>query len=134
MNSSPQKEAIYPVLSPPSSIEGGDAGLGAAEDEGVDVVRALIGVDRLQIHDVADDVVLVRDAVAAMHVARRPGDLQCLAAAVALQERDHLGRGPALVLEAAEAQARMEAQGDLGLHVDELLLDELVRRERPAEL
>ena len=55
----------------------------------------LVGVDGLQVHDVADDVVLVRDAVAAQHVAGVAGDVQRLAARVALDQRDHLRRGPA---------------------------------------
>ena len=46
-------------FSKPASGEGLDAGLGAAEDEGVDVVGALVGVDGLQVEDVADHVVLV---------------------------------------------------------------------------
>src|SRR6185437_6953515 len=44
------------------------------------------------------------------------------------------GGRAAFVLEAAETQAGMQAERDLGLHVDELLLDELVGGERPAEL
>src|SRR3546814_8102118 len=34
-------------------------------------MRALVSVDRLEIHDVTDDAVLVRNPVAAVHVARR---------------------------------------------------------------
>lgn len=75
--------------------EGLDAGDGAAEDEGVDVVRALVGVDGLQVHDVPDDVVLVLDAVAAEHVAAGARNVQRFAARVALQQRDHLRRRPA---------------------------------------
>src|SRR5579862_6410973 len=111
-----------------------DARLRAAEDEGMDVVRALVGVDRLEVQDVADHAELVGDAVAAMHVAGDAGDIQCLAAIVALQQRDHLGRRLALVLEPAEAERRRQAERDLGLHVGELLLDQLVGGERPAEL
>src|SRR5512134_652537 len=54
--------------------------LGTAENQGMDIMSALIGIDGLQVHDVADDVVLVGDAVPAMHIPCRPGDLQCLAA------------------------------------------------------
>src|SRR6266851_6368721 len=64
--------------------ERSDAGLGAAEDQGVDVVGAFIGVDRLEVHHVTDHVVLVGDAVAAMHVAGGAGDVERLAAIVAL--------------------------------------------------
>ena len=48
-------------------------GLRAAEDQRVHVVRALIRVDRFQVHHVADHVVLVGHAVAAVHVARHRG-------------------------------------------------------------
>src|SRR5690606_34416907 len=40
----------------------------------------------------------------------------------------------AFVLEPPEAQAALQAERYLGLHVGELLLDQLVRRERTAEL
>jgi hypothetical protein len=58
-----------------SAGEGGDPGLGAAEDQGVDVVGAFVGIDRFEVHHVADHVVLVGDAVAAVHVAGGPGDV-----------------------------------------------------------
>ncbi len=45
-----------------------------------------------------------------------------------------LHRGAAFVLHAPEAQAALQAEGDLGLHVGELFLDQLVGRQRPAEL
>src|SRR5204863_582099 len=45
-----------------------------------------------------------------------------------------LGRILALVLEAAQTQAALQPERDLGLHVGELLLDQLVRGEWPAEL
>ena len=47
--------------------------------QGVYVVRALVRVDRFEVHDVADDVVLVLDAVAPEHVACRASDGQSLA-------------------------------------------------------
>src|SRR5258706_15502661 len=57
-----------------SRLKRRDARLRAAQDQGVDVVRALVGVDGLEVHDVADHVVFVGDAVAAGHVARHPPD------------------------------------------------------------
>ena len=100
----------------------------------MDVVGALVGVDHLQVHHVADDAELVGDAVAAEHVARHARHVERLAAGVALHDRGDLDRGGALVLHAAEAQAALQAERDLGLHVGELLLDELVGGERAAEL
>src|SRR5688572_6863399 len=114
--------------------EGLDPGLRPAEDQGVDVVRALVGIDNFEIYHMADHAELVRDAVAAQHVARRARDVQRLAAGVALHDRGDLGRGRALVLHAPQAQAALQAERDLGLHVGELLLHQLVGGERPAEL
>ena len=72
-----------------------------------------------------DDVVLVGDAVAAEHVPALPRDVERLAAVVALQQRNHLGRVVALVLEPTQLQARLKAERDLGERVGHLLLDEL---------
>src|SRR6185369_10381913 len=61
-------------------------------------------------------------------------DLERLAAGVALHDRRDLRRRLALVLEAPEPQATLQPDRDLGLHVGKLLLDQLIRGERPAEL
>src|SRR5205085_5083100 len=90
----------------PLAAEGRDPGLGPTEDQRMDVVRALVSIDRLQVHHVANHVVLVVDAVAAMHVAGEAGDIEGLAAIVALQQRDRLGRAAVLVFQPAEPQAR----------------------------
>src|SRR3954452_11304063 len=116
------------------SAESRNAGLGAAEDQRVDVVRALVSVDGLQIDQMADDVELVVDAVAAVHVAGEAGDIERLAAIVALEHRDRFGWAAILVLEPAEPEAGVQTERDLGLHVDELFLDQLVGGERAAEL
>src|SRR6266481_1166879 len=99
-----------PILRSPidASPERRDAGLRPPEDEGMNVVRAFIGVDRLEIHHVADDVILVRDAIAAVHVPGDPGDVERLAAIVALQQRDHLRRRASFVLEPTQPQAGVE--------------------------
>jgi hypothetical protein len=51
-----------------------------------------------------------------------------------LMMRGDLHRGRAFVLHAAQAQAALQAQRDLGLHVGQLLLDQLVGGQRAAEL
>ena len=106
----------------------------AAQDQRVDVVRAFVGVDHFEVHQVARHAELVADAVAAHHVARQAGDVERLAAVVALEDRGDLDRGRAFVLHAAQAQAALQAQRDLGLHVGQLLLDQLVGGQRAAEL
>ena len=47
------------------SLQGAEACKFAADDERVDIVRALIGIDRLEVEHMADDGVLRRDAVTA---------------------------------------------------------------------
>src|SRR6516165_11918097 len=69
-----------------------DTGLGTTQDQGVDVMRPLIGVDGLQIHENAHDVKFLSNAVGAMHVAGGTGNLERLATIVALEQRDRRGR------------------------------------------
>ena len=51
-----------------ASAERRKPGLRAAEDQRVHVMRALIRVDRFQVHHVPDHVVLVHDPIATVHV------------------------------------------------------------------
>ena len=98
------------------------------------VVRAFVGVHHLQVHQVAGHAVFVADAVAAHHVAGHAGDVQRLAAAVALEDAGDLHRGRAFVLHAAQAQAALQAQAYFGQHVGQLFLDQLVGGQGAAEL
>src|SRR5712691_7140139 len=50
----------------------------AAKDQGVDFVRALIGVDRLQVRHVADDREFERNAAGAVDGTRHTGDFERL--------------------------------------------------------
>ncbi len=77
---------------------------------------------------------LVADAVAAHHVACHAGNVERLAAAVALDDRSGFDSGRAFVLHAPQAQAPLQAQGNLGLHVGQLFLDQLVGGQGPAKL
>src|SRR5271166_903071 len=110
------------------------ARLRASQDQRVNVVRALVGVHGLEVREVAHDLVFDLDAVAAVHVARGSRDVERLSAVVALDHRDHFRRRPAFVHEPPDPERGLEPERDLGLHVGELLLEELGRRERPAEL
>jgi hypothetical protein len=92
----------------------------------VHVMGAFIGVHRLQVHHVADDVVLlVRNAVAAVHVARLAGDVQGLAAVIALHHRDCDRCQAPWSISPPELQAALQAKRDLGLHVGQFLLHQL---------
>ncbi len=62
-----------------SVCEGLNAGLSASQDQGVDVVCALIGVDRLEVQHMAYHAVFVTHAITAMHVSGIARDLERLA-------------------------------------------------------
>ncbi len=100
----------------------------------MDVVRPFIGVHRFEVHRMTDDVIFGGDPVAAVHVARNACDVERLAAIVALQETDHVGREPPLVDQPTDAQRRLRSERDFGEHVRKLQLNDLVRRERTPEL
>ena len=52
------------VFSDKDSVgESRDSSYAPANNECVDVVGSLVGVDGLQVHDVSDDVVLIADAI-----------------------------------------------------------------------
>src|SRR5262245_45407425 len=125
-----EKVGSYPysllaIRRSPASRKRLDPGLRAAEDQRVDIVRALVGVDCLEVRHHAHDVELVRNAVAAVHIARQAGDLERLATVVALHQRDRRRRRLAGLQQAPEPQRAGEAERDFRLHVGELLLNEL---------
>ncbi len=93
-------------------------------------MRALVGVHGLEVRRMAHHVILDLDAVAAVHVTRHAGDIQRLAAVVALDDRDHFGRKLALVEQPPDPERALQAQRDLGLHVGQLLLEQLRLRQR----
>jgi hypothetical protein len=98
------------------------------------IVGAFVGVHGLKVRRDPHHVKFVRDAVAAMHVSGCARDVERLPAAVALDQRDRLGSEVAAVEKASRTQARLEAYSDLGLHVRQFLLYQLIGGERPSEL
>src|SRR5690606_32678234 len=92
------------------------------------------GVHGFQVHHVADHVVFVADAVAAVHVTGHTGDLQSFAAVVALEQGDGIGNCLAGVHQTTQLQGALQAQGDLGLHVGQFLLDQLIGSQGTAKL
>src|SRR5262249_12161882 len=125
---------VRAVRRAPSHAERVEARDVAADDQRVDVVRPLVGVDRLEIHHVPDDRVLVHDAGGAQDVAPEPGAVERHLHVVHLRHRDLLRSQLTRVLEPAELQAEELGLGDLRDHPDELLLHELERCDRLAEL
>src|SRR5438874_353776 len=105
-----------------------------ADDQRMDFVGALVGVDALEIDHVAEDRVLEADAVGAEDAASRAGNLEGHRDVGALAEADLLRPQAAGVLQAAELERQELALGEAGQHVDELLLRELERGDRAIEL
>src|SRR5258705_4641469 len=103
-------------------------------DEHVDIVRALVGVDGVEIHHVANDGVLVHDAGGAQDVAGQARGVERHLDIVHLGQRDLVGARPSRVLETAELETEELRLGDLVDHPHELLLDELERADGLAEL
>src|SRR6185312_2172995 len=61
-----------------------NSGDGAPEDQGMDVVRAFVGIHDFQIDQMPCNAEFVRNTVSTQHVARHASDVQCLAAGIAL--------------------------------------------------
>src|SRR5579885_2484188 len=129
-----QDEEIKESAVSPLAGKSLNTSLRAAEDEGMNIMRALVRVDRLQVHHVANHVVLIGNAVRAMHIAGYARNFESFPAVISFEQRNHLGSSTALVLEAPQTQTGVQAQGNLGLHIRELFLDQLVCSERAPEL
>src|SRR5690606_22879699 len=110
------------------------AGLGAAEDQRMNVVRTFIGIHGLQVLGVAHDAISDLDAVATMHVARHASDVERLATVVALDDRDHLRRPVAGLHQATYLKSSLQAERDFRLHIGQLALIELGGGQRTVEL
>src|SRR5699024_2988247 len=110
------------------------AGLRTSQNQRMHILRAFVGVDGLQVHDVADDVIFVADAVAAMHVPSHARDVESLAAVVAFDQGNPLRCPVTVVKQPGDAQAGLQAQRNLRLHVGQFFLHQLCSRQRPAEL
>src|SRR5208283_4479828 len=90
----PRRNASPRAANLGSSRERLYAGLCSAQNQRVNIMRALVGIHHLEIHHMANHAELVRYAVAAEHIARRSRDVQGLAAGVALHDgRDFHRRG-----------------------------------------
>src|SRR5207247_10484315 len=121
--------ALVTGCSHAESVEARDV---PAHDEGVDVVGAFVGVDRLQIHHVPDDRLLVDDARRAQDVAGHARRVEGHLDIVPLRQGELLGPRLALVLELAQAQAERLGLGGVRAHARAVLVRALARSDGPA--
>src|SRR2546425_3750216 len=115
------------------SGEGGVPGEGLPEDEGVNVVRPLVGVDRLDVAQVSARLELVGNSVGTQNLPRQTCALARNPDVVPLAEGNLRGCHLPFVLQAAEAKGEELRLGDLGGHPDQLFLLELEGGDRFSE-
>ena len=58
-----------------------------------------VSIDSLQVHNMSDYMVLIRNTVSAQHISSSSGDVQCFPAIITFQNRDHLWSQFASILE-----------------------------------
>ncbi len=100
----------------------------------MDVVRSFKSIYDFHVNHMANDVVLVADAVTPMHIAAKTGDVERFASRVAFDKGDHLRGHFVFITQAADAEARLQAKCYFSLHFHELFLYQLIGGERSAEL
>ena len=83
----------------------------------MDVMRPLISVHRFKVYHVADDMIFVGYAVATVHVSRDTGDVQSLAAIVALDQADLFGAPRSRIDVAADRKRCLQTKCNFGLHI-----------------
>ena len=96
-------EAMRPTTGPGLWVvsrtlsEGLQSGLGASQYQRMDIVGPFVGIHCFQVHHMADDVKLIRDAIAAVHVPRCTSDVECFSAIVTLHHGNRFMRGGARI-------------------------------------
>ena len=91
----------------------------------MNIMGPFIGVDGLQITDMAHDVEFVRNPVTAMDVARSPRHVERLAAIIPLNEGHQLGRASIRIHQPPRAKRRIEAKCNFRLHIGKFHLYKL---------
>ena len=118
----------------PVSQTTGNACNRPTQNQSMHIMCAFIGVDRLQINGMSHDMIFLRDAIAAMHVARGAGNIQRLADIIALHDRHHFWGKPPLIHQPADPQASLIAKRNFALHIGQFFLVKLVGGQRFVKL
>ncbi len=98
------------------------------------VMRAFVGVYRFQVYHMAHHLIFIRNAIAAVHITGMARDFERLADIVALHDRNHIRREPAVIHQAANAQASLKAKRYVTHHIGEFLLEQLCCRQWTTKL
>mmetsp|Transcript_21526 Transcript_21526/g.26633 ORF Transcript_21526/g.26633 Transcript_21526/m.26633 type:complete len:250 (-) Transcript_21526:959-1708(-) len=100
----------------------------------MNIMRALISIDRLQIHAMSNNTVLVANPVPSQHIPRHPTNLQGLPTIIPLHNRHHIRTGIPLLHQPPQPQTTLPSQRDIRQHVSQLHLNQLVRPQGQTEL
>merc|ERR1719199_2501877 len=128
------RTATIHILPHSLSLEGLDSSDCSSLDEAVDVMSALVGVDRLKVANMTDNVVFIDDAVASQHVTALPCDVQGLPTRIPLQHGDDVGVEISFLPQPRRPCHCIEANGNFCDSISQLHLDELVGRKWTAKL
>src|SRR5690625_4679949 len=82
-------------------------GLRTAQDKGMDVMGAFVGVHHLYVNQATGHAEFVGNAVSAQHVASQASNIPCLAARVAFHDRRNFDRRNVFVFHAPQPQAAL---------------------------
>lgn len=127
-NGAPRPSRLHPHLKRVDTSER------AANREGVDFVRALVGVHRFQVEHVPDGREFQGNPGGAVNRTRHAGNFQRLPHAVFLRHADLEGRQAVLIFQAGEVVIHDLGFGDFQGHLDQLFLDQLFARDGHTEL
>merc|ERR1719220_2700928 len=104
-------------------LKSGDA---TANNECMDVMGTFVSIDSLQVHNMSDYMVLIRNTVSAQHISSSSGDVQCFPTIITFQNRDHLWSQFASILQSANLKAALKAKGNFGNCICHFLLHDLI--------
>jgi hypothetical protein len=100
----------------------------------MNVVCAFIGIHNFEVKHVSYDRKIAGDTVTAQHVSSVPGDLECFATGITLNQTDKVWRYRAVTHQDASSMTGLQANADLRLHVSQLELDQLLTCQGDIEL
>ncbi len=100
-----------------------------AQNQRVNVVRSLVGFHRLKVRHVTEYRILIRNSVCTKNVACQAGALQSHPRIVSLGHGNVEVLDLILILQPAHLKRQQLSLADFGDHPDQLLLNQLMRRD-----
>jgi hypothetical protein len=83
----------------------------------MNILSAFICVNGLEIDGMSQHMVILRNAITAMHITRLSGNRQCFHTRITFDHRDHLDCQFALLLQSRHLQYCLKTQRNIYLHI-----------------